>query len=672
MLVTIFDLFYNLRDKAKEVFQGYIFADVCDASYNLRAFEKLYQTIIELIDRDMAQNIPHKQILQRLQNKQIPQQLKYQNELLVDLKEVLQMKMSGREEIHKNSVTKIVKTYQSSYINIFNEILYLVENLRCQDINQYLRPTNYKFSLDQIQTLKGVQSISNLKFQQYNDEMHRDLLKFWFTHFKNSTKSTLDNFQAKLEEYCKLLVPQNGALQIEMRLESLQRPFQVSLFQDIQYLAQLIPKFNQDPADHPFLKKVVRNATDTASNRTETINLTNSERITNKSNGTYDGDDDEDEVVFLNPQFIHQAMNNQTNTATQSVGGATLSAKSSNIKSNPLSGGFNFNNNCKTNQTTLKPGLDGASFHLTKRTISKNNTYTLTISKGATPIETVTQSSINYSEMENDVQQENIVKIMENLNLDEEQKICISFNLKLEEQLIEEKKSDKEAQKYSIQAKFFQTPSVYNSNIITFGSSQTSSIILLQDKRICENQFGLLYDQQQNGFKIFDLSTNEKCTKVTLSGNASIKLFEGCIMNFGGIIKYIVHYKDNGQTLQLKLQEILNDDGLKEMPVELLSQPQTHLAIKVGRHDACELKINSTMLSRIQGQIIFNEDEDYSAVYEQTSSAIPTFVNIKSVSQKDAGEISDGFLLQDICGSTNRITLEFSKWKAQIDNIEVQ
>lgn len=47
----------------------------------------------------------------------------------------------------------------------------------------------------------------------------------------------------------------------------------------------------------------------------------------------------------------------------------------------------------------MKTSLDGASFHFTKRTISKNNTYVLTISKGSNPLQTVTQSSLNYSVM---------------------------------------------------------------------------------------------------------------------------------------------------------------------------------------------------------------------------------------------------------------------------------
>lgn len=53
--------------------------------------------------------------------------------------------------------------------------------------------------------------------------------------------------------------------------------------------------------EHPFLRKTVNsNKTETASNKTESVNLTRSERVTNKSSGTYK-DDDEDELVILNP-----------------------------------------------------------------------------------------------------------------------------------------------------------------------------------------------------------------------------------------------------------------------------------------------------------------------------------------------------------------------------------
>lgn len=40
--------------------------------------------------------------------------------------------------------------------------------------------------------------------------------------------------------------------------------------------------------------------------------------------------------------------------------------------------------------------------------------------------------------------------------------------------------------------------------------------MLLSDKRICDNQFGILYDTTMSKFKIFDLSNTEQAIKVKL------------------------------------------------------------------------------------------------------------------------------------------------------------
>jgi hypothetical protein len=83
--------------------------------------------------------------------------------------------------------------------------------------------------------------------------------------------------------------------------------------------------------------------------------------------------------------------------------------------------GYNFNNNSKSNQATLKSGIGGMTYLFTKRNQQKNNTYLLTISKGSNPAATATQSSIRNYEEETKGDRENLVYIMEELNIDSNQ-----------------------------------------------------------------------------------------------------------------------------------------------------------------------------------------------------------------------------------------------------------
>ena len=83
-------------------------------------------------------------------------------------------------------------------------------------------------------------------------------MMFWFTHFKYSTTVTLDKFRTSLEEYCKLTIPDNGSLRLELRLENFSNSYLVSYFKDQQFLTSIVPPFNKDPIDHPFLKRVIQ------------------------------------------------------------------------------------------------------------------------------------------------------------------------------------------------------------------------------------------------------------------------------------------------------------------------------------------------------------------------------------------------------------------------------
>jgi hypothetical protein len=53
-LVKVYEIFYNMRDKARDIFSGYIFSDLCDHSYNLRGFNELYHALIGMIEPEMA------------------------------------------------------------------------------------------------------------------------------------------------------------------------------------------------------------------------------------------------------------------------------------------------------------------------------------------------------------------------------------------------------------------------------------------------------------------------------------------------------------------------------------------------------------------------------------------------------------------------------------------
>lgn len=68
-------------------------------------------------------------------------------------------------------------------------------------------------------------------------------------------------------------------------------------------------------------------------------------------------------------------------------------------------------------------------------------------------------------------------------------------------------------------------------------------------------------------------------------------LFDGCILNFGGVVKYLVTYEGNGSILNLKLLEVIQN--LKERPDEVLTIGFTDKPIVIGRSEASFLRINS-------------------------------------------------------------------------------
>jgi len=67
----------------------------------------------------------------------------------------LQLGKSGSKEIQKTSIDTIVKAFQTHYFIVDSEILYLIENLGCNDIDKYLVQTVLKYSLDNEHKLHG-------------------------------------------------------------------------------------------------------------------------------------------------------------------------------------------------------------------------------------------------------------------------------------------------------------------------------------------------------------------------------------------------------------------------------------------------------------------------------------------------------------------------------------
>jgi hypothetical protein len=93
-------MFFNLREKAREIFQGYIFADMCDFSYNLRGFTDIYTEIIKVIDPELSKNTPQKEIIEKLE-RSIKVQIANLPQTLKDFKETFALKQGGAVSIEK-------------------------------------------------------------------------------------------------------------------------------------------------------------------------------------------------------------------------------------------------------------------------------------------------------------------------------------------------------------------------------------------------------------------------------------------------------------------------------------------------------------------------------------------------------------------------------------------
>ena len=167
----------------------------------------------------------------------------------------------------------------------------------------------------------------------------------------------------------------------------------------------MIPKISGITSTHDetFIKSITKNETDK-------YDTEKSESDYEENKGDTAKDEDDDEVVAFNPQLIRLGINNTSKTGTY-----TKSLKS--VTSTSLGPGFNFNNNANTN--TVKTAFDGASFHYTQRTQSKNNTYLLTISKGYNLIETMTQNSLDYSKLDDEQAQEKLIRIFEEMTVED-------------------------------------------------------------------------------------------------------------------------------------------------------------------------------------------------------------------------------------------------------------
>ena len=195
----------------------------------------------------------------------------------------------------------------------------------------------------------------------------------------------------------------------------------------------------------------------------------------------------------------------------------------------------------------------------------------------------------------------------------------------------EERKSSKNIQKYEMNSNLMINPALFQSLIISVGKSQTANdLLVLGDKRLSSQQFGVQYDTALSKFRVFDLSTNSQSCKCRLYERNRTLLFEGCILSFGGVVKYVVNYKDNGTVLFLTLLEA--DKDIKEQLDNEIPLGFTDKPINIGRGADSFVRIKSPYLGRIQGHIMFTQEQVGGGYYEQVSQNSPTFVYLKNES----------------------------------------
>ncbi len=73
------------------------------------------------------------------------------------------------------------------------------------------------------------------------------------------------------------------------------------------------------------------------------------------------------------------------------------------------------------------------------------------------------------------------------------------------------------------------------------------------------------------------------------------------------------------------------------------------------------MRVDTKSFSRKQAQIHFNESQSL-AVLENKSQSSPNFAYLKSQNELEEDIISQGHSIEDLCGTRDKIVLEFSKW----------
>ena len=77
--------------------------------------------------------------------------------------------------------------------------------------------TTIKYNSDSDWKAKGLlQKIQEVNVEPFNFSSDRDALVFWIAHFMGQVAAPMDHFKIHLEEYCKIVVPMNSSLLVEI------------------------------------------------------------------------------------------------------------------------------------------------------------------------------------------------------------------------------------------------------------------------------------------------------------------------------------------------------------------------------------------------------------------------------------------------------------------------
>ncbi|CDW85307.1 UNKNOWN [Stylonychia lemnae] len=658
-LIKNFERFFNLRDKARDVFQGRITTCICDLSYALRTFEKIYLDIVQSIDIDYAEFQPHKDLIKEIKE-QKNRQIKFCEQNFKTLKEAIMCKKTEKKEDQYPNLNILRKSYSTSKGQIMKELEYMINELGVQEPELYLQQTQPKSDVEEFQ-IKDLQQLQSIRI---GDENHRSLMLFWFTHFKLKTVTTFDMFRYQLEEYLKLTIPDEGDLDVELSLENFTNPYIVSYVKDQAYLGLIIPGFNKDPIDHPFLQKIVP----TVKDRTMQVeDEEGSERISRgtRTDRTYGEDysDDEDQCSqrTFDPSQFRQEHRTEGRTGGRTGGAANEIENEVQVEeSKGLQFGFPIQSLAdRTNKTSTRRYGDGTVCSISQ--VSTNNKYLFSISKGSAQFSSMSTTS-TFAQGQSTKPKRQLAQIYQGLELNDKS-YTISFNIEVSDyvrkQLIGNFKTKLKVSKFSL-----------NSSVLNLGSSQTQSdLIFSNNKRFEDNIIGLSYNNDQRQFRIMDLSfKNQHYLYVNLREGDKLKIFDGCILRFGNKYRYLFTYSENGSVLNMTLMEV---DQVPQKG-QSLSVGFQEREIGIGRNNDNFLVIQSSFLSKKQGYIVFDSSCRGQAVYHHLSQTSLTQPALKLNDQIQDGQISDIRLIQDLCGSKDRISLEYYNYKIDISNLCIQ